>query len=85
MNEIKYLQSITEIKAEHCYDTRGSQPVRVFCSDFNYYVCKYHKRGSGFASGLFNEYMAACFLKTWKLSVPDFAIVTINNTILYTI
>ena len=79
MKEIKYLHSITEIKPEHCYDTKGSQPMRVFCSDFNYYVCKYNKRGSGFASGLFNEYIAASFLKIWKLLVPDFAFVSINK------
>jgi len=30
----QYLHSITEIKKEHCYETRGSRPVRVFCSDF---------------------------------------------------
>lgn len=75
---MKYLQSITEIKKEHCYETRGSRPVRVFCNDLNYYVCKYHT-GVGFPNLLFNEYLAACFLQIWNLPVPDFAFVEINR------
>ena len=75
---MNYLQSITEIKREHCYDTRGSKPVRVFCNDMNYYVCRYHT-GTGFPFALFNEYIAARFLQIWGLPVPDFAFVQINN------
>ena len=75
---MKFLQSITEIKKEHCYETGGSRPVRVFCSDLNYYVCKY-RTGAGFPYVLFNEYLAARFLQLWKLPVPDFAFVEINR------
>ncbi|NVN95226.1 MAG: hypothetical protein HXX18_08085 [Bacteroidetes bacterium] len=79
MMGIKYLHSITEIKKEHCYETGGSKPLRVFCSDLNYYVCKYHK-DAGFPFHLFNEYIAASFLQIWTLAVPEFAFVQINKT-----
>ncbi len=75
---MKYLHSITEIKKEHCYDTNGSRPVRVFCNDLNYYVCKY-RTGAGFPFLLFNEYIAARFLQFWNLPVPDFAFVLVNR------
>ncbi|MBN2776867.1 MAG: hypothetical protein JXR36_04460 [Bacteroidales bacterium] len=75
LNKIK---SITEIKPEDCYQTNGSRPVKVLCSDLNYYICKYFA-GVGFASSLFNEYLAASFLKLWNLQVPDFAIVEIDS------
>lgn len=78
----KYLNSITEIKPEDCYQTQGSRPVRVFCNDFNYYVCKYNS-GTGFPFLLFNEYIAACFLKIWNLPVPDFAFVRIDTEHVY--
>jgi hypothetical protein len=72
------LYSITEIKPEDCYETSGSRPVRVFCNDLNYYVCKYHT-GIGFPFALFNEYLAAVFLKKWQLPVPEFAFVNIRK------
>lgn len=74
---INNLYSITEIQKQHCYETRGSRPVRVFCNDLNYYVCKY-ATGVGFPYMLFNEYIAACFLKIWNLPVPDFGFVHIK-------
>ena len=76
--KIKELHSITEIKPEDCYQTKGSRPVRVLCDDFNYYVCKYHN-GKGFPFPLFNEYIAACFLKIWNLPVPEIAFVKIKK------
>jgi hypothetical protein len=72
------LKSITEIKPEDCYQTNGSRPVKVLCSDMNYYVCKYFN-GVGFAGSLFNEYIAASFLKLWDLQVPDFAVVEVDS------
>ncbi len=72
------LHSITEIKQEDCYETKGSRPVRVLCNDLNYYVCKYHS-DKGFPFTLFNEYLAVCFLKIWKLQVPEFAFVRIKR------
>lgn len=76
--EANRLYSITEIPKEHCYETRGSRPVRVLCNDLNYYVCKY-ATGPGFPSILFNELLAASFLKLWKLPVPDFGFVQIKT------
>lgn len=76
--KVETLQSITEIKPEDCYQTNGSKPVKVFCDDLNYYVCKYNT-GRGFPVMLFNEYLAACFLKIWQLDVPDFAFVNIKK------
>jgi hypothetical protein len=82
--KIETLHSITEIKPEDCYQTRGSFPVRVLCNDLNYYVCKYHA-GNGFPFSLFNEYIAASFLKIWNLQVPEFAFVEIRNDHIYQI
>lgn len=76
--KINELYSITEIKPEDCYATRGSRPVRVLCNDLNYYVCKYSTKES-FPYPLFNEYIAACFLKIWNLPVPEFAFVKIKK------
>lgn len=76
--EIINLNSITEVKAEDKFDTRGSQPFKVFCSDMNYYICKYHKE-FGFPSYLFNEFIAARFLQIWNLPVPQFAFLKINT------
>jgi hypothetical protein len=74
----KYLKSIREILPEDCYETGGSRPVKVFCNDWNEYICKYFT-GKGFASGLFNEYLAVSFLKLWNLRVPDFAFVQVQR------
>ncbi len=74
---MKAVQSISSIN--HCYQTYGSKPVRIMCNDLENYVCKYYTGGSGPAHNLFNEVLAASFLKIWKLPVPDFAFVTIGR------
>jgi hypothetical protein len=58
---IPNLFSIAEITPEDCIPTLGSRPVRVFCNDFNYYICKYF-RGEGAAYSLYNEYIASRLL-----------------------
>jgi hypothetical protein len=68
------LQSISPINK--VYQTAGSSPVKVLCSDANEYVCKYVR--SRPAYHLFNEYLAASFLKIWNLKVPDFDIIMIK-------
>ena len=75
---INKLNSISEILPEHVIETGGSRPVRLFCSDLNHYVCKYFT-GAGPAYSLFNEYIAASFLKLWSLPVPDFAFVVVRR------
>lgn len=50
--------------------------MKVLCSDVNEYVCKYSRNNP--ASGLFNEYLAAEFLRIWGLKVPDFSVVNIK-------
>jgi hypothetical protein len=77
-NNNKYLKSLREILPNDCYETQGSRPVKVFCDDWNEYICKYFK-GKGAATSLFNEYLAAAFLKLWKLNVPDYAIVKVQK------
>ncbi len=74
--QAKYLQSIKDILPEDCIHTQGSRPVKVLASDINDYVCKYYT-GTGSANSLFNEYLAAQFLKIWGLKVPDFQFVRI--------
>ncbi len=54
-------------------NTNGSQPVVAHCNDDWEYVCKYDS-----ASKLFNEYVAASFLKMWEIPVPPFSIVNIK-------
>ena len=76
--KVPHLQSISEILPEHRYQTGGSRPVRVFCSDMNDYVCKY-STGGGFQAKLFNEYIAACFLRLWNLPVPEIAFVDVKT------
>lgn len=73
-----HLHSITEIKPEDCYQTKGSKPVKVLCNDLNYYICKYNT-GIGFPNALFNEYIAASFLSIWNLPVPEFVFVDIKT------
>ncbi len=51
--------------------------MKVLCSDVNEYVCKYARNNP--ASGLFNEFIAAEFLRIWGLKVPEFRIVVINT------
>lgn len=72
------IKSIKEITPDDCFQTKGSRPLRVFCSDFNFYICKYY-RGDGPAYSLFNEYIASCLLKVWELRTPETAFVSIKR------
>jgi len=58
------------------YNTIGSSPVRVKCEDGNSYVCKYSV--GTLTDFLFYEFLAASFLKTWALGVPDFKFVKVK-------
>ncbi|MBI4645076.1 MAG: hypothetical protein HY738_00410 [Bacteroidia bacterium] len=75
---MKNLTSITSIDPENVYTTKGSRPVLVLCNDFNFYVCKYNT-SKGTANKLFNEYIAASFLKLWNIKVPDFVFVKVKK------
>jgi hypothetical protein len=54
----------------------GSNPVKVLCNDVSEYVCKYTRHMP--ATPLFNEYLAAEFLRIWGLRVPDSSIVHVR-------
>lgn len=71
MDEIQSISPITKV-----FQTAGSYPVKVLCSDVNEYVCKYAR--SAPASSLLNEFLAAEFLRIWELQVPDSTIVTVK-------
>lgn len=58
------------------FETTGSNPVKILCDDLNEYVCKYSRNVP--ASALFNEFLAAEFLKIWGLAVPNFNLVNIK-------
>ena len=58
------------------YNTIGSEPVRVKCEDGNSYVCKYSI--GTITDFLFYELLAASFLKTWDLGIPDFKFVKVK-------
>lgn len=68
--------SIQEI--EKVWNTNGSRPVLVLCNDLNHYVVKY-KRNNLVATALFNEYLAASFLRIWELHVPNFEFIKIQQ------
>ncbi len=55
--------------------TNGSQPVLAHCSDEWDYVCKYDS-----PSKLFNEYVAASFLKMWEIPTPEFSLIQIKQS-----
>lgn len=55
----------------------GQKPILVMCDDGNDYVVKYKRSNS--AKLLFFEYLAGCFLKIWKLEVPDFAFIEVKK------
>jgi hypothetical protein len=58
-------------------ETNGSHPVFVLCEGVEDYVCKY---STGTPSEkLFNEFIAGKFLQLWKLRVPEFCFVNINQ------
>jgi hypothetical protein len=78
MADIQTIHSIAGLTPEDCLQTQGSYPVRVFCSDYNYYICKYFK-GEGPAYSLFNEYIASCFLKVSGIKSPEIAFVNIKK------
>ncbi|MFW9598564.1 MAG: HipA family kinase [Paludibacter sp.] len=70
------MQTLKSIQtADRLYNT-GDRPVLVMCSDMQDYVCKYAQGGN--ATNLYCEYVAASFLRIWKLPVPDFAFVNLN-------
>lgn len=69
------LKSISGISK--VFQTSGSNPVKVLCEDLNEYVCKYSRHDP--ATNLFNEYLAAVFLKIWDLKVPNFNLVNIQQ------
>jgi len=70
-------ESITIIKKENVFNTRGSYPVLVYCDDLSYYVVKYKRNRK--ATNLFNEYIGASFLKLWDLAIPDFEFIDVKN------
>lgn len=70
-----HLESISPISK--VYQTSGSNPVKVLCSDLNEYVVKYKKFTP--ASDLFNEFLGSEFLRIWCIGVPESAIVTVKD------
>jgi hypothetical protein len=76
-NNLKTVESIEALEQQNIIDT-ACKPILVFCNDLEFYYCKYN---TGFSSSdkLFREYLSACFLKEWKLAVPDFSFVKIKK------
>jgi len=74
---LKIVESIEALEKHNIKDT-ACKPILVFCSDLEFYYCKYN---TGFSSAdrLLREYLSACFLEEWKLAVPDFAFIRIKK------
>lgn len=69
-----FLHSIEPI--QKVFQTSGSYPVLVTCSDRQKYVCKYVRYAP--AEKLFLEYLISNFAKLWKLQIPDYKFVKIK-------
>lgn len=76
---MNYLSSISPVEQEHFIGTNGSNPFYVLCNDLNTYVCKYNTNTNLPAVSLFNEFLAASFLKLWGLKVPDFSFIDVKK------
>lgn len=59
------------------FETNGSKPILVTCSDLNDYVCKYNAQG-GTPNRLLCEYIGAYMCKLWGVGIPDFAFVKVS-------
>jgi len=69
---VKRLMSIQKVDESQVFQT-GYEPLLVYATDFQFYVCKYNTSNLT-ANMLFREWMNAHFLKIWELSVPDFCL-----------
>lgn len=75
---MEHIYSIAGLTPDDCLQTKGSRPVRVFCNDYNHYICKYFK-GEGPANSLFNEYIASRFLHFLGIKSPEIAFVRVKQ------
>ncbi len=69
------LTSITEITSEDIIPTSNS-PIKVEANDFNTYLCKH--TSNTVANILFNEYLAAQFLRLWDIYLPPMVFLDIK-------
>lgn len=60
------------------FETNGSKPILVTCSDLNDYVCKYNAQG-GTPNRLLCEYIGAYMCRLWNIGIPDFAFVNVRS------
>jgi hypothetical protein len=72
---VKTLTSISEINSDDIIPTNNS-PFKVEADDFNTYICK-HTRNN-VANILFNEYIAAQFLRLWNIYLPEMVFLNIK-------
>jgi hypothetical protein len=70
------MQTLQSIQTANRQYTTLERPVLILCNDMQEYVCKHVLSVDGL--NLFCEYVAASFLRLWKLPVPDLAFVKIN-------
>ena len=70
------MQTLQSIQTANRQYTTLERPVLILCNDMQEYVCKHVLSSDGL--NLFCEYVAASFLRLWKLPVPNFAFVKIN-------
>lgn len=73
---VKRLMSIQKVDESQVFQT-GYEPLLVYATDFQYYVCKYNTSNVT-ANMLFREWMNAHFLKIWELNVPDFCLIDLK-------
>lgn len=80
MSNIIHLKTQIFIKE---YETRGSHPSLFDCSDGNQYIVKHSQQGRNYKH-LINELIGVQIAQLVKIPVPDFALVSIDSSILPT-
>lgn len=78
MSNILHLNTQIFIKE---YETRGSHPSLFYCSDGNQYIVKHSQQGRNYKH-LINEFVAVQIAQLINIPVPDFALVSIDSSIL---
>lgn len=67
--------SIESIEKKNIIET-ACKPIRVLCSDLEFYYCKYNA-GYSIPNRLLREYLSSCFLQAWHLPAAEVAFIKI--------
>ena len=77
---MKTVRTIHPLTRKNLIST-GTLPIQVFADDFETYLCKHTNQYR--ANILFNEFIAAEFLKLWGIDAPEHALVNVPRHLVY--